>query len=69
MPIKSHQPLPRVFTLREWYEANGFSKQTAKRLIAAGKGPKLTRLSTRRIGVREDHARQWLDARVIEPTT
>jgi hypothetical protein len=67
MPTKP-QPLVRVFTLREWYESANLSKQTAKRLIASGAGPKLTRLSPRRIGVRQDHARQWLDARVIEPT-
>jgi predicted DNA-binding transcriptional regulator AlpA len=65
MSIKS-QPLPRVLTLREWYESNGFSKQTAQRLIASGNGPKLTRLSPRRIGVRDDHAREWLDERIIE---
>ena len=39
----------------------GFSIATGSRLIAAGK-IKVTQLSPHRIGIREHHAREYLDA-------
>jgi predicted DNA-binding transcriptional regulator AlpA len=54
----------RVFKFKEWCELNGFSQDTGFRLLRAGKGPKVTQLSDRRIGIREDHNAEWQDARV-----
>jgi predicted DNA-binding transcriptional regulator AlpA len=60
----AHRPANRVMTLREWAERCGFSEITGWRLLRNGNGPKVTQLSTRRIGIREDHHAQWLDSRV-----
>jgi predicted site-specific integrase-resolvase len=54
----------RVFKLKEWCELNGFSYHTGHRLLQSGRGPKITQLSDRRIGIREDHNAEWQDARV-----
>jgi hypothetical protein len=54
----------RVLTFAQWCLQNGFSTRTGRRLIEAGKGPKITQLSERRIGVREDHAAEWQESRV-----
>jgi hypothetical protein len=37
---------------------------TLRRRIADGTGPKITKISARRIGVRGRHYREWLDANV-----
>ncbi len=47
-------------------EAN-FSMSTLRREIAKGRGPTITKLSERRVGVRRRHRRQWLDARAAGP--
>jgi predicted DNA-binding transcriptional regulator AlpA len=53
----------RVISISEWATLAGFSHATAKREIAAGRGPRLLRLSPRRRGVRlSDHVK-WLDER------
>ena len=57
----------RVLTLAQWYTLNGFSRATAQRLIANGEGPRLIKLSERRIGVRLCDHRAWQSARLIEP--
>jgi hypothetical protein len=57
------QPL-RVLSFKQFCELGGFSPRTGRRLIGSGDGPKITQLSERRIGVREDHFREWLDKRV-----
>jgi predicted DNA-binding transcriptional regulator AlpA len=54
----------RVFKFKEWCELNGFSQDTGFRLLRSGRGPKITQLSDRRIGIREDHNSEWQDARV-----
>jgi hypothetical protein len=56
------QPI-RVFTFPKWCEKNNFSTRTGHRLIAAGKGPRVTQLSDNRIGIREDHDLEWLESR------
>jgi len=54
----------KVLTFREWCKLNSFSIATGKRLMRARKGPKVVRLSERRIGIRMiDHV-QWSDQRV-----
>jgi predicted site-specific integrase-resolvase len=52
-----------VMTLGEWAALNGFSVWTAQRLIKAGKGPVITQLSDRRIGITVAANREWQQAR------
>lgn len=51
----------RVMTVQEWCERAGVSRVTGWRIIKRGGGPKITQVSLRRIGVREDHFAEWLD--------
>jgi hypothetical protein len=53
----------RVLTLREWAALNTLSFQTAKRLLADGRGPKTIQLSDRRVGIRVIDNRRWQEAR------
>jgi predicted DNA-binding transcriptional regulator AlpA len=53
----------RVMTLRQWCEVNGFSKDTGRRLIKAGQGPKILQLSPRRIGITVAANGEWQRAR------
>lgn len=55
--------LDRVMPFPAWCERCGFSEATGRRLIKAGRGPTVTWLSERRMGIRERHHREWLDAR------
>ena len=55
--------LDRVTPFERWCERAGISLSTGRRLVAAGVGPRVTRLSERRIGVRERDHLAWLDAR------
>jgi hypothetical protein len=64
MSSSEHQDLDRVSPFDEWCKRIGVSLATGRRLLASGKGPKVTRLSERRIGIRERHHRAWLDAHV-----
>jgi hypothetical protein len=50
-----------VFPFDEWCVLRGVSKATGRRLVAAGR-VKVTYLSERRIGVRSDHDREYLDS-------
>jgi len=49
----------RVMTIPEWAKLNSFSTCTGRRIIAAGKGPKVIELSARRLGVRVADNRAW----------
>jgi predicted site-specific integrase-resolvase len=50
-------------TIGQWCEVNGFSIWTGKRLIKAGKGPKITQISDRRIGITVANNRRWQQSR------
>ena len=52
-----------VLTFQQWCARNGFSYATGRRLIKAGEGPIVTRLSVRRIGVTVANNRKWQEAR------
>jgi predicted DNA-binding transcriptional regulator AlpA len=52
----------RVRCLREVAELLGISLPTLRRMIVAGTGPIVTRLSPRRVGIRDSHRVAWLDA-------
>jgi hypothetical protein len=49
-----------VYPFKEWCVLRGISVMTGRRLIAAGK-VRITHLSERRIGIRADHDREYLD--------
>jgi hypothetical protein len=53
----------RVLSFDEWCAINNLSVWTARRLIKAGKGPKILQLSPRRIGVTVRANREWQQAR------
>jgi hypothetical protein len=61
----THREPLRVFSFNKFCELSGFSPRTGRRLLVSGDGPKVTKLSDRRIGIREDHYREWLDKRVV----
>ena len=50
-----------TYTLREWCKLRRISVPTAYRLIKAGK-LEVTQLTERRIGIRSDHGREYLDS-------
>src|SRR5215467_7285705 len=48
--------LDRVISFQDWCKRADVSESTGRRLLASKRGPKVTRLSNRRIGIRErDH--------------
>ena len=53
---------PRVLTFKQWIEKNGLSDRTGRRILKSGNGPKITRLSERRVGIRTDHDLAWLES-------
>jgi hypothetical protein len=53
----------RVMTIAQWAQVNGFSVWTGQRLIKAGKGPVVTRISDRRIGITVRSNRAWQESR------
>jgi hypothetical protein len=59
--LSHHTPIRRVIPFLEWCGLSGISESTGRRLVRAGK-VKITDLSPRRIGVREDHDQEYLDS-------
>ena len=70
MPRKANPKLftdladQRVMTVAEFSDLNAISIATAKRLLRSGEGPRVLRLSTKRIGVRVIDNREWQEARM-----
>jgi predicted DNA-binding transcriptional regulator AlpA len=64
----SRQRIPaqpdRVLTVAQFAEMNSLGLRTAKRLIAAGNGPPILQLTSKRIGIRETDAARWQAARL-----
>ena len=54
----------RVMTIPQWCEVCGFSVWTGKRLLKAGKGPPITQISDRRIGITVGNNARWQASRV-----
>ncbi len=52
-----------VMSVQQWALRAGLSYPTAKRLIAVGQAPALTRLSPNRVGITFGAHRAWLSAR------
>ena len=57
----SHRPPYRVIPFLDWCKLNGFSRATGQRIINSGR-VKVTYLSERRIGIREDHNAEFQDS-------
>jgi DNA invertase Pin-like site-specific DNA recombinase len=55
-----------VLTFLQWCSLNGFSEATGRRIMKAGKGPVITQLSARRIGVTVGNNRTWQALRARE---
>jgi hypothetical protein len=53
----------QVLLFSEWCQFNRFSERTGRRIIAAGEGPKLTRLSSHRFGITVGNNALWQQAR------
>ena len=53
----------RVMTIAQWAKVNGFSIWTGQRLLKAGKGPVVTQISDRRIGITVRNNRAWQESR------
>jgi hypothetical protein len=51
-----------VLTFREWCALNGISRDTGKRIIKSGRGPKVLQLAPRRIGITIAANRSWQQA-------
>jgi predicted DNA-binding transcriptional regulator AlpA len=58
----------RVITLNEAAQASCLSIATLRRRLAEGAGPRVVRLSERRIGIRVRDLKAWLDARTSPAT-
>ena len=58
----SYFPHNRIMTIREWCERTTVSEVTGWRILKSGNGPTVTRISQRRIGIREDHNAEWLES-------
>src|SRR5262245_36447652 len=57
----------RVLRFNEWCALAGISLRTGRRLLAAGSGPAVVQLSSRRVGVSIAAHRQWLQRRERAP--
>ena len=69
-PRESNQEerdLDRVSSFPDWCRRVGVSAATGRRLIATKQSPKITRLSERRIGIRERDHLAWLNSRADGP--
>jgi hypothetical protein len=58
-------PFPPIIPFREWCKLRNITPATGRRYAAEGK-VKLTRLSLRKMGVRADHDREFLDRCLAE---
>jgi hypothetical protein len=56
-----NRDLDRINSFSEWCARSGFSEATGRRLLRSGKGPIVTWLSARRMGIRERHHLERLD--------
>jgi len=50
----------QVLTFAQWHALNGISARTARRILNSGRGPTVTQLSAKRIGITVAAHRRWL---------
>ena len=67
LPVDDARIDRRVRSIDERAAEAGIHGDTLRDEIARGVGPIVTRLSPRRLGIREDHWTQWLNARAKAP--
>jgi hypothetical protein len=65
-PLPSHADDDCVMTIQQWAARAGMSYPTARRVITAGEGPTITRLSPNRIGITFGAHRAWLKDRTAK---
>jgi hypothetical protein len=53
----------QILTFFRWCQFNGISERTGRRILASGKGPTVTKLSDKRIGVSIANNRTWQQSR------
>jgi predicted DNA-binding transcriptional regulator AlpA len=53
----------RILKFEEVALTLGYSTKHVERICAGDDGPKVTKLSAKRRGIRADHLREWLDTR------
>jgi predicted DNA-binding transcriptional regulator AlpA len=58
--------LDRIWTFEEFAKQNSISTATLERVIRRGEGPKVVKLSPRRLGIRESDGAAWQAARIQE---
>jgi predicted DNA-binding transcriptional regulator AlpA len=63
LPLPSFLDDERIIDLTTFSAMAGLSIATTRRLIKTGQGPRLVRLSARRVGVRIGDVRRWLEHR------
>jgi len=54
-----------VMPWKAWLRANDLSDSTGRRLLKAGKGPRVIQLSDRRRGVTRRENRRWQESRTV----
>jgi hypothetical protein len=54
----------RIIPWRAWCASKGFTVDTGRRLRERGEGPRIVRISDRRIGVTVRDDREWTLARI-----
>ena len=57
--------LDRITPLPEWFRRVALPYRSGMRLLASGKGPRVTQITERRRGIRERDHIAWLNARDI----
>ena len=55
-----------VLPIRAWATLASIGYSTAKKLLAAGRGPKVTYLTSKRVGIRMSEHQKWLTSRTTE---
>jgi hypothetical protein len=55
----------RVLSFADWCRLNGISPATGRRILKSGRGPVITRLSDRRIGINVAANAEWQAARSL----
>lgn len=61
--------LDHVRTIEETCSLLGVSVPNFRAILARGEGPQVTRLSARRIGIRDSHRLAWLDKQALPQST
>ncbi|MEE8630207.1 MULTISPECIES: helix-turn-helix transcriptional regulator [Methylobacterium] len=63
VPAGDVRPNACVVNFNAACEAANLSISTMRRLVKAGRGPRILRLSERRIGIRRDDLDEWINSR------